>query len=446
MRLLRWNSNGELSLTPDLHEDEIPPYAILSHTWGADRDEVTFADLQQNRGQDKAGYAKIKFCGEQARKDQVEYFWVDTCCINKDNHVELSRAITSMFRWYRDAVKCYVYLSDVPAVEHDNERNYSGNSLYQWEIDFRNCKWFTRGWTLQELLAPKVVLFFSREKEILGDKTMLAQQIHEITTIPIAALHGTALAQFSIDERIRWTQRRQTKEKEDKAYCLLGIFEVFMPLIYGEGDNALRRLRKEINDQYGKDVAAHLSESEDVSRRRETSANNNDPRSVALPPLLIAAASPSVIVLERALSSTHNVDMREDGPGKRNALHIAVVANQAPNVSLLLSSGVDVHAKASGGITPLHLACMMGRAEIVKILIRDGQADANARDENLNTPLHAAAVNNQVETTRVLLDHGADPWLVESSGWNVFHVATHLGNRELFQVLEQATVRQADTT
>lgn len=443
MRLLTWNALNELTLTPDLPEDEIPPYAILSHTWYADCDEVTFADIQQNRGQDKAGYAKIKFCGEQTRKDQIEHFWVDTCCINKDNHVELSKAINSMFRWYHDAVKCYVYLSDVPAVVLDSERSPDCNTLYQWETDFRNCKWFTRGWTLQELLAPKIVQFFSRKQEMLGDKTTLAQQIHEITTIPIAALRGTALAQFSIDERIRWTKGRQTKEKEDKAYCLLGIFEVFMPLIYGEGDNALRRLRKEINDQYGKDVASHLDESENVSRRRETSANKHDH---SLPPLLMAAASPSVFILEHTLGTTHDVNMREHGPGKRSALHIAIVANLAPNVSLLLRSGADVHAIAEGGITPLHLASMMGRTEIVEILLRDGQADPNAKDEHQQTPLMAAAVNKQVETARVLLGYGADPWLVGDHGWNVFHIAIQSKHEELFQVLEQAAVRSTTVT
>ena len=120
MRLLKLDSPGKLSLTKDLLYD-VPPYAILSHTWGADEDEVTFSDLEHGSGKSKTGgYAKLRFCGEQARKDGIEYFWVDTCCINKANHAELSEAITSMFRWYRDAVKCYVYLSDVSARKGDN--------------------------------------------------------------------------------------------------------------------------------------------------------------------------------------------------------------------------------------------------------------------------------------------------------------------------------------
>ena len=117
MRLLHFSQHGELSLTKDLVSN-IPPYAILSHTWGNDDDEVTFDDLTNGLGKSKTGYTKLQFCGNQARKDKIEYFWVDTCCINKANHAELSEAITSMFRWYHNAVKCYVYLPDVSTSAH----------------------------------------------------------------------------------------------------------------------------------------------------------------------------------------------------------------------------------------------------------------------------------------------------------------------------------------
>jgi hypothetical protein len=243
MRLLTLNPRGQLILTKNFVEKDIPPYVILSHTWGEDSDEVTLNDLENGRGKSKPGYAKIQFCGDQARKDGMQYFWVDTCCIDKANHVELSEAITSMFRWYRDAVKCYVYLSDVSARKRDN----NGQTRRMWESAFRISRWFTRGWTLQELLAPESVEFFSQEGELLGDKKMLEHEIHEITGIPITALHGASLSHFSVDERMRWAAKRDTKRKEDKAYCLLGIFDVFMPLIYGEGDNAFIRLKEEID-------------------------------------------------------------------------------------------------------------------------------------------------------------------------------------------------------
>jgi hypothetical protein len=240
MRLLKINAQGEFSLTGEL-QGSVPPYAILSHTWGDDKDEVDFDDLKHESWKSKAGYTKIRFCGEQAKKDNLEYFWVDTCCINKANNTEYSEAINSMFRWYRDAVKCYVYLPDVSVLQADKDQTKS-----TWELAFRNSRWFTRGWTLQELLAPASVEFFSREGELLGNKVTLKQQIHEITDIPITALEGAPLPQFSVDERLRWAANRKTKKKEDGAYCLLGIFNIFMPLIYGEEEHALTRLKEEI--------------------------------------------------------------------------------------------------------------------------------------------------------------------------------------------------------
>ena len=253
MRLLTFDDQGELGLTDDL-QDNIPPYAILSHTWGDDRDEISFDCLKYESYKNKAGYAKIRFCYEQAQKDNLEYFWVDTCCINKANHTELSEAITSMFRWYRDAVKCYVYLSDVLVSDQDDD-----HTTQTWNPAFRKSRWFTRGWTLQELIAPPSVEFFSREGQRLGNNYTLEQQLHEITGISISALRCAPLAQFSVDERMRWASKRKTKKKEDKAYSLLGIFDVFMPLIYGEGENAFIRLQAEI-DKSRREVLKWISD------------------------------------------------------------------------------------------------------------------------------------------------------------------------------------------
>jgi hypothetical protein len=245
MRLLKRKNDSEFSLTNDLTTD-IPPYSILSHTWGPDAEEVTFRDLMEGTGECKTGYAKIRFCGEQAERDGIKYFWVDTCCINKWNSTELSEAINSMFRWYQNAAKCYVYLPDVSSPVLDTEENSNG---HLWESDFRQSRWFSRGWTLQELLAPSSVEFFSHEHERLGDKKSLMRQIHDITGIANLALEGSSLSQFTVDERLSWMERRQTQREEDKAYSLLGIFEIYMPLIYGEGEvNAFKRLRKFIQE------------------------------------------------------------------------------------------------------------------------------------------------------------------------------------------------------
>jgi hypothetical protein len=243
MRLLKRNDNGELSLTKDLIGKTLP-YGILSHTWGDDDEEVTFQDLMDGLAKQKVGYKKIQFCAEQATRDGLQYFWVDTCCIDKSNNAELSEAIVSMFRWYRNATKCYVYLADVSVDSQDP----ASQSFHSWGPAFRNSRWFTRGWTLQELIAPPFVEFFSTEGKLLGDKKSLESQVQEITGIAAQALQGNTLSKFSVTERLSWAESRGTKREEDRAYSLLGMFDVYMPLLYGEGiGNAFRRLREEIN-------------------------------------------------------------------------------------------------------------------------------------------------------------------------------------------------------
>ncbi|KAF1362637.1 WD40 repeat-like protein [Lizonia empirigonia] len=244
MRLLKYRENEEISIV-EFNEDTKPPYAILSHRWGAEADEVTFEDVTGNTGKHKTGYAKIYYCGEQAQRDGLQYFWIDTCCINRANRAELSLAIQSMFRWYRNAVRCYAYLWDVSASSSETDE---GGNVPAWEADFRGSEWFTRGWTLQELLAPSSVDFFTREWKKLGDKRSLMHQVHEVTGIPRQALQGAPLSEFSINKRLRWIEHRRTTYPEDKAYSLLGVVGVDLAPCYGEGaDGAFRRLHDEID-------------------------------------------------------------------------------------------------------------------------------------------------------------------------------------------------------
>lgn len=202
MRLLNIANDGRLRWTKEfIGKDKVPAYAILSHTWG--EQEVIFDDLKNlnttgNIGiESKAGWNKIRFCAIQTKRDGLDYFWVDTCCIDKSNSQELQEAINSMFRWYQNAKNCYVYLSDVEC----NTPDAVGRSSQRWNSAFRKSRWFTRGWTLQELLAPKSVDFFSKEGALLGDKGSLEHTIHEITRIPIKALQGRPMSNFSVDER-----------------------------------------------------------------------------------------------------------------------------------------------------------------------------------------------------------------------------------------------------
>jgi hypothetical protein len=246
IRLLQRKPDGEIVFREPT-SGEVPAYAILSHTWG--EEEVIYQDLKKGKDKsktvNKAGWRKIQFCAKQAAVDGLEYFWVDTCCIDKKNAVELGAAINSMFRWYQNAARCYVYLTDVskPDTVADDQR--------AWEEAFRKSRWFTRGWTLQELIAPRLVDFFSLEGKRLGNKLLFESTIHEITGIANKALRGDALSSFSIKERRSWAERRNTTIEEDEAYCLIGIFDVSMVPNYGERrDQAFRRLEEEIHKLY----------------------------------------------------------------------------------------------------------------------------------------------------------------------------------------------------
>ena len=175
-----------------------------------------------------------------------------------------------MFRWYRNAAKCYVYLSDVSAPNTGNMK-LDKNS---WIEALRRSRWFTRGWTLQELIAPVSVDFFSAEGHFLGNKRSLELEITDITRIPIKALRGQSLSDFSASERFAWAQNRETTEEEDIAYCLLGIFDVFMPLIYGEGEaSALKRLERLVNESLNDNLLGGVEETKDLSDINPTSSS-----------------------------------------------------------------------------------------------------------------------------------------------------------------------------
>jgi hypothetical protein len=237
MRLLR-----SATLEPkEFTEDIIPRYAILSHTWGIEGEieEVTYEDIMNPNSERKAGYQKIKSCGERAAIDGLEYIWVDTCCIDKQSSAELSEAINSMFRWYKNAKICYVYLSDVSAADPPHP-------IYPTVSTVEKSRWFTRGWTLQELIAPSAIVFFDRDWHEIGTKESLIDYLDKITTIDVLALAGEPLSNFSVARRMSWAAKRETTRAEDIAYSLMGIFDIHMPLLYGEGEKSFIRLQEEI--------------------------------------------------------------------------------------------------------------------------------------------------------------------------------------------------------
>jgi hypothetical protein len=231
MRLLN-TSNFQLEEFP---ENQTPAYAILSHTWG--KEEVLFADMQRGNTEGMAGYDKIRYSCAQAAADGLQYVWVDTCCIDRSSSAELSEAINSMYPWYQKAYRCYAYLADVHGDVDPQDKNSA----------FAKSRWFTRGWTLQELIAPSDLVLYSTDWVEIGSKTVLCNTLSEITGIDVDILEGFKdLKSESVAKRMSWASARVTTRAEDMAYCLMGLFNVNMPMLYGEGNKAFIRLQEKI--------------------------------------------------------------------------------------------------------------------------------------------------------------------------------------------------------
>ncbi|TRX89915.1 hypothetical protein FHL15_009187 [Xylaria flabelliformis] len=226
MRLINTHT---LSLV-ELVGDDIPPYAVLSHTWG--EDEITFQDMHRpDSARQKIGWLKAKYACRLAAQNGFLYVWIDTCCIDKSSSAELSEAFNSMFNWFKRAGQCLVHLVDVAF----------GDS-----VSFTHSRWFTRGWTLLELIAPAKVDFYSCDWRLIGSRSDLVDTILEVTGIDPFVLAGGDVKQVKVARRMYWASRRNTTRVEDQAYCLMGLFDVNMPLIYGEGERAFGRLQEEI--------------------------------------------------------------------------------------------------------------------------------------------------------------------------------------------------------
>lgn len=325
MRLL----NCETMKLEDHHGENTPNYAILSHTW--EQEEILFDDIQHEppHWQHKKGAQKVLGSVAEARRLHFSYIWIDTCCIDKSSSAELSEAINSMFNWYLRSSVCIAYLFDVD--------NFSMDSS-----SFVRSKWFTRGWTLQELIAPWEVRFYCSDWAYLGDRASLIGEIVRVTDIdrrllylsrsdfkplPGAAITPSGAEEFklgtlyssSISERMKWASRRQTHRPEDAAYCLMGLFDVNMPLLYGEGGvKAFFRLQEAI-----------LKGTDDHSILCFSTKNEHFSSTLPL------ASSPSLFesseLYIRPITiapSFHDQSERSDfyiNIGKRNELHIGIL-------------------------------------------------------------------------------------------------------------------------
>jgi hypothetical protein len=260
---------------------EPPPYAIASHRWCSH--ETTHQDVRDVRNVDSAGFKKVKNFGRAVRSVnetvqssfawgamgfqlKCDWLWIDTACIDRKDLSELSESINSMFRWYRSAAVCYAYLSDVGPMSFQ----------YGAMMDFMRSEWFERGWTLQELLAPGVVVFLAKDWSVIGHKCPYDKPlcdavclgfgqrldfiISRITKIPLDVIRNYSNAKYiSVKARMSWIGSRKTTRLEDMAYCLLGICDVFMPPIYGEGSHAWKRLLAVVEMAKTKDHKEMLS-------------------------------------------------------------------------------------------------------------------------------------------------------------------------------------------
>jgi hypothetical protein len=246
MRLL----NTESLELEEFRDDSIPPYVAASHRWLSD--EAIFQDVRDRRNTECGGYHKVKAFATYVRDSMphIKWLWIDTCCINKDSAAELSEAINSMFEWYRNSELCIAYLADVETTVN--------------RVSLEKSEWFKRGWTLQELLAPRKVLFVTNRWEPIGYKgdvtsgdcwaTVgfdLEEIIHRVTGIPIEVLHDyVASVRLSVEEKLKWMEGRTTTRPEDMSYALYGILEVTLGANYGERyEGARQRLLAAIHQR-----------------------------------------------------------------------------------------------------------------------------------------------------------------------------------------------------
>ncbi|UKZ69789.1 uncharacterized protein TrAtP1_010793 [Trichoderma atroviride] len=298
MRLLK-TDRYELVEANDIPEP-FPQYAILSHTWISPKDEITYQDIKKRKEDiendlfKQKGWAKLRRYCDRAARDGWDWAWMDTCCIDKTNPYDTQEAINAMFQWYQDAGICYAYLDDVDAniifstvgsagvndLEDVDLDNIAGADNVANRCSFRHkalspfvvkAKWFTRGWTLQELLAPHYLVFVDRAWRRIGTRESWADEIKEasgIETPYLTAFSPTDFNSCSIAMRLSWASGRDTTLEEDETYSLLGLFGISLPLIYGEGRwRAFNRLQRELITVYNDD-SIFAWKAEQTSRSR----------------------------------------------------------------------------------------------------------------------------------------------------------------------------------
>jgi len=462
MRLLHTN-NYKLE---KFEGNKIPLYAILSHRWGDN--EITFQDIDHIEHGEGAGYEKVRKTCSIVKAHGFDYVWIDTCCIDKTSSAELSEAINSMYLWYQESGLCYAYLADVPSSAVDRQTRTISPK-------FSESKWFNRGWTLQELIAPSMVIFLDQEWQEIGTKSSLQSIISEITGIPDTILQRADLESASVAQRMSWASKRETARVEDLAYCLMGIFGINMPLLYGEGERAFTRLQEELmkvsddhslfawksSEEYGgllaTSPAAFFNSGKIIpfnpsgTLSGAITVNNKGIhlklhfrtifKDVGLAILPCKENEREVAIYLRTMSETkeyftrilsdrlellnlkdfsqseyRDICVRQERriyKSQSSLLKVAAKGHEAV-VKLLLEKGAELEAKDWGGRTPLSHAAEKRHEAVVKLLLEKG-AELEAKDNNGRTPLLYAAENGNEAVMKLLLEKGPE---LEAKDWD----------------------------
>ena len=471
-----------------------PLYAIFSHRWS--NREITFQEVERDGPEDwsQDAYAKIRSVCSIAAANGLEYIWYDTCCIDKTSSSELSEAINSMYRWYREAVVCYAYLADVP------------------EKEFGDSEWFERGWTLQELIAPQLVVFLNSSWEEIGTKSSLHAAISETTGIPTDILLTGNLTGASIAQKMSWAANRKTSVVEDRAYSLMGLFGVSMPMIYGEGEKAFVRLQEEIlktTDDLsifvwkldGMERPSGLLASCPSAFRHSRAVRRSNPSDVpavvitnkgvqlTVPIITPKGRDPIALIHTdeegkhvaiglRPLSKTgeyferktaaqffymdqesrqasgdeerclRRICVRQSRPPDERQLPLLTVAawGRKATMALLLAHGLGVDSTDDTERAPLSWAAEHGNDEIVDFLLSRGAA-LELKDRSGMTPLLHAAKGGSTAAVRRLLNAGAALGSVDINGKSALSHAAARGHSEVAVLLldEGANVEWRDS-
>jgi hypothetical protein len=334
MRLLKTAGSSAAGWIPQLVDARGEEYAVLSHRWLLNaNDEVLFGDIKiiddggrvnprdlnsstrltkyyynpahsRRKVHEIPGYDKLRNAARYAASEGHDFLWADTICIDKSSSAELSEAINSMFQWYKNSSICYAFLADV--------EDCATKDLADLDSEFCRSEWWQRGWCLQELVAPLDVVFLTKHWQVIGEKKALAHTITAISGIGTDVLtHARILDQVSIARRMSWASERLTTRTEDLAYCLMGIFDVNMPLLYGEGPKAFIRLQEEI---------LRNSDDESIFAWVDESAPDDEPRG-------LLATSPALFKKSREITYYQDFEDREP----------YVMSNRGLSISLRLS-------------------------------------------------------------------------------------------------------------